>query len=154
MSPPSRAQLLQTTHLFIEAFNEFTPESVVRHRSASCIHRLLPATLHAPPRSNAEYAALVGALGPVMDGFTLRFVDGQGLAEPVIDEAARRAVMYLKSHARTPLGVYENEYVWVLGLSEDGRSVDQVFEFADSKYTEEWLPKLMKAVEESKAATA
>ncbi|KAI2616919.1 hypothetical protein GGS26DRAFT_577651 [Hypomontagnella submonticulosa] len=146
MSPPSREQLLQTTRLFLDAFNEFTPEGVVRHRSPTCTHRLLPATLNSPTQSNADYANLVASLQPIMPVFRLRLVDG---VEPAVDEASRKVTLHLKSHSQTPVGLYENEYVWVLTLSQDGKSVDDVLEFADSLYTAEWLPKIKKAAEEA-----
>lgn len=81
-----------------------------------------------------------------MPVFRLRLVDG---VEPAVDEASRKVTLHLKSHSQTPVGLYENEYVWVLTLSQDGKSVDDVLEFADSLYTAEWLPKIKKAAEEA-----
>ncbi|KAI1382481.1 hypothetical protein F4677DRAFT_401998 [Hypoxylon crocopeplum] len=142
---PLREQLSQTSKLFLEAFNEFTPESVVRYRSPSCMHHLLPATMKTPPQTNADYANFVAVLQPIMPGFRLRLADGQ---EPVIDEVTRKVVLYLKSHSDTTVGLYENEYVWVLTMSQDGKNIDDVMEFADSLYTTEWLPKIKKAAED------
>ncbi|KAI8963432.1 hypothetical protein F5Y11DRAFT_145668 [Daldinia sp. FL1419] len=146
MSPPSREQLLHTTKLFVEAFNEFTPESVVRYRSPACTHRLVPATLKSPPQTNAEYAGLISALTAVMSTFRLELVDG---VEPVVDQVTRKVVLHLKSRSDTAIGLYENEYVWILTLSEDGKLVDDILEFADSLYTSDHLPKLRKAVEDA-----
>ncbi|KAI1474295.1 hypothetical protein F4774DRAFT_401250 [Daldinia eschscholtzii] len=146
MSSPLREQLLQTTKLFIEAFNEFTPESVVRYRSPGCKHKIVPDTLKSAPQSNDEYAALIAAMGTVMPEFKLRFVDG---GEPVVDEVNRKVVLHLKSRSETAVGLYENEYVWILTLSEDGKLIDDIVEFADSLYTNEQLPKLRKAIEEA-----
>ncbi|OTA52270.1 hypothetical protein K449DRAFT_391481 [Hypoxylon sp. EC38] len=148
MSPPSRDQLLKTANLFLEAFNEFTPESVVRHRSPACLHRLLPDTLRSPPQTNADHASFIGALRPIMPVFKLQIVEG---TEPIVDDVSRKVVLHLKSHSSTVVGLYENEYVWTLTLSQDGTSVDDVAEFADSLYTTEWLPKLKKAAEEAAA---
>ncbi|KAI1803064.1 hypothetical protein F4811DRAFT_526467 [Daldinia bambusicola] len=144
-STPSREQLSQTARLFVESINEFTPESVVRYRSPTCKQRIVPDTLKSAPQSNAEYAALIAALNPVMPAFHLRIVDG---GEPVVDEVARKAVVHLKSRSETTVGLYENEYVWILTMSEDGKLVDDVLEFVDSLYTNEQLPKLRKAMEE------
>ncbi|KAF3059433.1 putative dihydroxyacetone synthase protein [Daldinia childiae] len=146
MSSPSRGQLLGTVKLFIEAFNEFTPESVVRYRSPTCMHRLVPATLNSPPQSNTEYAGLIAALTTVMPTFHLRIVDG---GEPVVDEVTRKVVLHLKSRSDTAVGLYENEYIWILTLSKDGKLVDDILEFADSLYTSDQLPKLKKAVEDA-----
>ncbi|KAI1136523.1 hypothetical protein F5Y05DRAFT_391568 [Hypoxylon sp. FL0543] len=148
MSSPSREQLLKTANLFIEAFNEFTPESVVRYRSPTCLHHLLPDTLKSPARTNDEYAKFIAAVQPVAQGFKLRIVEG---TEPVVDEVSRKVVFHLKSHSNTTEGLYQNEYVWTLTISQDGTSVDDVVEFADSLYTHQWLPKLIKAAEEAAA---
>ncbi|KAI0837004.1 hypothetical protein F5Y06DRAFT_272797 [Hypoxylon sp. FL0890] len=148
MSSPSREQLLKTANLFLEDFNEFTPESVLRHRSPTCLHRLLPATLKSPPQTNADYGNLIASLQPIMPAFKLRIVEG---TEPVVDEVSRKVVLHLRSHANTTVGLYENEYVWTLTLSQDGASVDDVVEFADSLYTSDWLPKLNNAAKEAAA---
>ncbi|KAI1397105.1 hypothetical protein F4819DRAFT_473174 [Hypoxylon fuscum] len=142
MSPPSRDQLLQTTKLFLEAFNEFTAESVVRYRSPSCIQHILPTTLKIPQQTNAEYASFVDTLKTFMPGFKIQLVDGE---EPVVDDVARKVVLHLKSRSETKAGLYQNEYMWILTLSQDGKSVDDVLEFADSLYTSEWLPKFQNA---------
>ncbi|KAI4858917.1 hypothetical protein F4820DRAFT_193904 [Hypoxylon rubiginosum] len=147
---PSREQLLETTNLFIEGLNEFTPESVVRVRSPACTHRLLPATLKAAaPQTNAEYAGLVGQLGAVMPAFQLRIAEG---SNPLVDEVARKVTLHTKSRSETTLGLYENEYIWILTMSEDGKTIDDVLEFADSLYTSGWLPKLGKAAAEAAEA--
>ncbi|KAI1469287.1 uncharacterized protein F4812DRAFT_324679 [Daldinia caldariorum] len=145
MSPPSREQLLQTAKLFIEAFNEFTPESVIRYCSPTCRHRIAPDTLKSAPQSNAEYAELIATMNTVMPAIHLRIVDE---GEPIVDEVTRKAVLHLKSRSETAVDLYENEYVWILTMSEDGKSVDDVLEFVDSLYTSEEVPKLRKAIEE------
>ncbi|RYP76893.1 hypothetical protein DL771_001446 [Monosporascus sp. 5C6A] len=140
-----RDELLSIAQAFLTAFNKFTPESVVAYRSTSCKHRLLPATLQAPPRSNAEYAAFVKQLQVVMPSFHLRLSEDQ---DPVVDEATRTVVMHLKSHSETDIGLYENEYIWILKFNGNGTAIDEVIEFADSQYTTEWIPKFQKAVED------
>ncbi len=144
-----REQLLSTAEAFLASFNEFTPESVVARRSASCRHHLLPTSLGAPPRGNAEYAAFVRALRAAMPWFAMRLWEGRA---PVVDEAGRTVVMHLRSRAETDVGVYENEYVWTLRLGDDGTEIEEIVEFADSQYTAEWIPKLLKAVEDKKNA--
>ena len=139
-----RAQILETAHSFITSFNEFTPESVVRHRSPTCLHRLRPGSLDAPPRTNAEYSAWVVNLQTVMRGFKLHLIDGY---EPMVDDSSRQVVLYLRSTCDTDLGQYENEYIWILKLNEGGTAIDDIVEFADSAYTLEWIRKLQEAVQ-------
>ncbi|KAI1376829.1 hypothetical protein F4677DRAFT_418151 [Hypoxylon crocopeplum] len=142
MQHPSRDQLLQTAKSFLESFNDFTPESVVRYSSPTCTYRILPAILKSPPQTNAELVCFIKELKAIAPAFELRLIDGE---VPVIDVVTRKVVMHLKSRSETTVGLYENEYIWVLTLSEDGKSVDDLLEFVDSLYTQEWLPKLRKA---------
>ncbi len=72
--------------------------------------------------------------------------------EPMIDEVNRKIIMHLKSHSETDVGVYENEYVWIISTSEDGTEIVDVVEFADSQYTTEWGAKLQQAVKEKETA--
>ncbi|KAI1758927.1 hypothetical protein GGR53DRAFT_191947 [Hypoxylon sp. FL1150] len=143
---PLREQLLQTAEVFLEGFNEFTPESVVRQRSPTCTHRISPATLQLPPTSNAGYGDFVGLLRHAMPAFQMRLAEGQ---EPIIDEAARKVTLYTKSRAETKAGFYENEYFWVLTMNEDGTLIEDVLEFPDSLHTSEWMPKLRDAALEA-----
>ncbi|RYP06943.1 hypothetical protein DL765_009309 [Monosporascus sp. GIB2] len=141
-----RDKLLSMAQAFLTSFNKFTPESVVAYRSTSCKHHLLPATLRAPPRSNAEYAAFVKQLQAVMPSFHLRLSEDE---DPVVDEVTRTVVMHLKSHSETDVGLYENEYIWILKFNRTGTAIDKVIEFADSQYTAEWIPKFQKAIEDN-----
>ncbi|KAI1385517.1 uncharacterized protein F4822DRAFT_346057 [Hypoxylon trugodes] len=149
MSPLTREQLLKATDVFLEAFNEFTPESVVRHRSPSCLHRECPATLKTPPQTNTDWVNFVNLMRPIVRTFHIGLVEGE---EPLIDDVSRKVAMHLKSRAETTAGLYENEYIWIFTVSEDGSCIDDILEFADSLYTSEWIPKLVKVAEEAAAA--
>jgi hypothetical protein len=138
-------QMLQTTRLFLRAFNEFTPESVIAYRSPTCVHRLRPGSLNSPPRTNAEYSAWAQNLMSVMQGFKLHLQDGH---EPIVEEASRKVVLYLRSTCETKLGEYMNEYIWILTLDGNGTAIDEIIEFADSAYTLEWIEKLQKAAQQ------
>lgn len=144
---PLRDQMLQTARLFISSFNEFTVDSVVAHRSPTCLHRLRPGTLNSPPKTNAEYSEWVRNLMAVMRGFKLHLQDGH---EPAIDEVSRKVTLPLRSTCETDLGEYQNEYIWILTLNEEGTAIDDIIEFADSAYTLEWIQKLQAAAQQKK----
>ncbi|KAI1086553.1 hypothetical protein F5B19DRAFT_478856 [Rostrohypoxylon terebratum] len=143
---PSREQLLKVTNLTLEALNDVTPESLVRYLSPTARWLLKPDTLGIPPRSKAEQSKFIGTLQPIMPAFRIFPVQGQ---EPIIDVVARKATIYLKSHCETKAGLYQNEYVWIFTFNEDGTEIDEVIEFVDSLYLNEWLPKLKQAAEEA-----
>ncbi|KAL6831451.1 hypothetical protein J3E69DRAFT_354320 [Trichoderma sp. SZMC 28015] len=139
-----RSRMMELAISFLNAFNEFTTESVVRYRSENCMHRLLPKSLDAPPRTNSEYSAWVGNLKNVMSGFKLSFMDGY---EPIIDDKSRHITLHVKSTCETVLGEYQNEYVWIMKVDETGQEIVDIMEFADSAYTIEWIQKLQNAIE-------
>ncbi|ORY61752.1 uncharacterized protein BCR38DRAFT_476410 [Pseudomassariella vexata] len=138
-----REQLLKTTALFLTSFNKFTPESVVAHRSPKCIHRVVPSTIKAPPRNNAEIAGLTEQLKSVMSSFRVEMVSK---FEPIVDVAGRKVVLHLRSSSETIVGAYDNEYMWSLTMNETGTEIDEVLEFADSYCTFQWAAKLKDAV--------
>ena len=60
----------------------------------------------------------------------------------VVDEEAKKVVMHASSTATTDLGDYNNEYILVLHMTEDGTKVHRFEEFVDSKYSTEFLSRL------------
>lgn len=78
---------------------------------------------------------------PVIRDFRLKIVDTTPL---VVDVEARRVMMHLTSTAETDVGPYNNEYIFLISISEDGEKVDEIVEFLDSLYTAEFVGKLAK----------
>ncbi|KAI1459798.1 hypothetical protein F4805DRAFT_420303 [Annulohypoxylon moriforme] len=142
---PSREQLLKITNLFLDSFNEFTPQSVVKYRSSNCRWRILPERLEQPPQNNTEYANMIGSLQDLTPSFRVYIVEG---FEPAVDVVTRQVTLHVKSHSDTKVGLYQNEYVWVITFNEEGTEIVDVLEFVDSLYMNEWFPKLIKASEE------
>ena len=135
-----RKQLLESAYLFLENHDKFTPESVIADRTSSCTHTLLPSSIPVGPRNNSEYSAFIADMKQVMHNFKLHIVPG---TEPVVDEVTRRVTLQLTSHSETNIGLYANEYIWILKFSEDGKQIEKIVEFADSAYTLNMLPKLL-----------
>ncbi|KAL1854510.1 hypothetical protein VTK73DRAFT_8732 [Phialemonium thermophilum] len=150
------AKLSQMAIAFIDAFNEETAESSVRYRGPSCLHRLLPASMGVPPRTNAEYAAWIQNMYTVIRGFRLRLVGTAGPSDTnskaglIVDEKARTVGLHLASSAETDVGDYANEYFWMLRFNEDVTVIEEVIEFVDSAYTVGFLAKLEEATAKKK----
>ncbi|KAI1779060.1 hypothetical protein F4818DRAFT_403232 [Hypoxylon cercidicola] len=146
MSPPSREQILKTAKIFLQGFNDFTPEAVTRVSSPSCTYRMGPACLNQPVKNNDEIHTFVKALQTITPTFELGLVEGE---EIMVDVEARKVAMHLKSKSPTVAGLYQNEYIFIVTMNEDGTMVDDVLEFTDSLHTSEMLPKMAKAAEEA-----
>ena len=132
----SRATLLSTAQTVIQAYNTWTPTSVLAFRAPHCEHQFLPNSLKQPCLNNAQYAAYFVPLMPHFRSFTVTVHD------TVVDEVARKVVMRASSTAETDVGPYANEYMIVLRMTEDGRLVERFDEFNDSAFIVEFLPRL------------
>lgn len=131
----SRARLLQTASAFITSYNTWSVDRIVSIRSPSCVHYTLPGTLNVPPRTNVEYATFLVPMLPIFRGVEFSIISEK---ETVVDVAARKVVLHCRNRADTDAGKYENEYVFILTMSEDGMLLDEIVEFIDAAYTMEF----------------
>ncbi|KAL9022809.1 MAG: hypothetical protein Q9185_000072 [Variospora sp. 1 TL-2023] len=132
----SRSDLLQTAQNLVSAYNSLDIEAIMGVRSADCVNTILPASLGFQAMNNEEYAAFFSRNLHLLKDFHLAVHD------TLVDEAARKVSMHLTSSATTGIGDYSNEYMVTLHMTEDGRKTDRFDEFADSKYSAEFLSKL------------
>ncbi|KAL6854515.1 hypothetical protein J3F83DRAFT_718826 [Trichoderma novae-zelandiae] len=137
--PASRSQLIATANAFVSANNKWTIPDVLSIRSPSCMHRFLPGTK--PPRNNEEFGEFLKGVIPVLRNFRLHVVESTPL---VVDVEARKVMMHLTSTAETDVGPYENEYFFVLTMSEEGDKVDEIVEFFDTLYATGFMGRLSK----------
>lgn len=136
----SRAALLSTAQTVVEGFNTWTLESIMSFRAPNCIHYILPSSLKRPPLNNEQYTAYFGSIMPAFKGFHVTVHD------TIVDEAARKVFMHASSTATTVLGPYSNEYSLILHMTEDGRKVEKFYEYVNSAYTVDYMPRLREAI--------
>ncbi|KAI4093998.1 MAG: hypothetical protein LQ344_002443 [Seirophora lacunosa] len=105
-------------------------------RAADCMNFIHPASLGVQPMNNEQYAAFFTPNIPMFKDFHLTAHD------TIIDEVARKATMHLTSTATSVMGDYNNQYMVTIHMTEDGGKVDRFDEFADSKFSAEFFPKL------------
>ncbi|KFA68130.1 hypothetical protein S40285_10017 [Stachybotrys chlorohalonatus IBT 40285] len=137
---PLRDQLLKVAHGYIDGFNQNTPEGVIAYRAPNCVHRIVPTSANIPARSNEEYQNFISSGFQIIKNFKLRISEGH---EPVIDEVARKIVLFISSSADSPIGPYTNEYVFELKTNEDGTLIEQITEFIDTAPTVGFTQKMM-----------
>lgn len=56
----------RTAQAFINGYNEWTVEGLMRARSDDCIHAMLPASLNRPERTNKDYEQFFQPLSKLM----------------------------------------------------------------------------------------
>lgn len=111
-------------------------DEVISIRSPRCVQNTLPSSLQASPMNNEGFAAFYVSVSEDFTNFQAWLAPG---AEPIVDEVSRKAVPHLKSQANGANGVYRNECIFVLSMSEDGTLLDEVVEFTDSAYVQSYF---------------
>ena len=74
----------------------------------------------------------------LLSDYSFQVVDDK---ETVVDIEMRKVVIHVKSSANSTVGKYENEYLWTLTMSEDGKMIENIVEFTDSAYAIEFFRK-------------
>lgn len=129
---PSRAQLIETATALVRAFETCEVEDVLAKRSAKSTQHLLPESLGRPALDLDGFRQHIQRIKQLIpNGFRVTFNK-----EPIVDEAARKVVVFAKTSAETISGPYHNEYVFIIHLNEEGTLADKVEEYLDS-----WLVK-------------
>ena len=57
---------------FVDGFNAFTTEAILKPRADHCLHFSLPASLNRPPISNQHFTGMIETLAEVMKDFKVR----------------------------------------------------------------------------------
>jgi hypothetical protein len=136
-----RATLKKTATDYIDCCNKFTVDAVLSLRTDTCKHTHLPSSLGVPTYNKAEYGAFYGQFAGMMNGGSVRISDDK---EMVVDVESRKVVMHTRIKTNTPVGVYENEYMWILTMTEDGKMIEDIVEFCDSAKAVELMKKVQR----------
>jgi len=97
-----------------------------------------PASLGIPPYTKEDYGPFFGPFMALLSDCSFQVVDDK---ETVVDVEMRKVVIHVKSSANSTVGKYENEYLWTLTMSEDGKMIENIVEFTDSAYAIEFFRK-------------
>lgn len=130
-----RERLLSTSAAFLRAMNSWDLASILAIRSDDCIQYTLPQSVGTAPMTNNGFAAFFKGIQGNFGSFQASLVQNE---EPIIDERARKVVLHVKSYATSEKGPYENEYIFILQMTEDAEHVAQIIEFLDSAYLVEF----------------
>ena len=116
-------------------------------RAPNCVQYILPASLGRPSLNNEEYAAYFVPLMPAFRGWHITVHD------TIHDEPARKVAMHCSSKGETDIGPYNNEYMIVLHMTDDGRKVEKILEYVDSSYSKDYMLRLREHLTKKAKAT-
>ncbi|CAJ2509137.1 Uu.00g141630.m01.CDS01 [Anthostomella pinea] len=134
-----RDQLIHTTKFFQQAHidKKVTGEnSITSLTTPDFIARTFPSSLKAPVQNQAEYVHFTEWSFTLFD----RYHATEG--DMVVDEAKRMVVSYMDADAEGPAGMYNNEHVQKIKLTDDGKQVKGFDLFMDGQAMMEWMGKL------------
>ncbi|KAF2788561.1 hypothetical protein K505DRAFT_378830 [Melanomma pulvis-pyrius CBS 109.77] len=132
---PSRQR--QTADAIATAFNTMDIATIISLRSPTCLRQILPASLAYPPQTNAQYEAQLQAMSSIFSAFKITVDD-------VIEDVEQRKIaMFVRAEGQTPIGVYNNQYVWRMEFDEAGEKVDMWTEFVDVGMVRDFYPRLV-----------
>jgi ketosteroid isomerase-like protein len=67
--------------------------------------------------------------------------------DSIVYTETRKVVLFMHTVATADVGEYDNEYIMTVTLTEDGRLVQDQYDFIDSQVQTQWLEKMKLFVE-------
>ncbi|KIW82245.1 hypothetical protein AYO20_06978 [Fonsecaea nubica] len=131
-----REQLLATAKRYLDAHNQRDFPTIAACCTPSCTHRGGPSSVKGPTRNNDEYVAFN------VEVFKMMHTYHAEMTEAIVDETTRKVALFLHAKATADAGEYDNEYIITLTMSEDGKLVDDQYDFIDSHTMMQWIAKL------------
>ncbi|KAJ9626752.1 hypothetical protein H2204_009897 [Knufia peltigerae] len=150
MPPPTRAQLLATVDRFFDAYKVFTMDAILAVRSPTCIHHTGPKSHGDMHLNNTQFVEFMGPMLGVFRNFKLFVADEK---ETMVDVEKRKVFLHLQCHAETDAGPYENDYHWILTMNETGDLIDDIIEWVDSAYLNDFIARQESSKKQSAEAT-
>ncbi|KAF2476719.1 uncharacterized protein BDR25DRAFT_278026 [Lindgomyces ingoldianus] len=132
---PSRQR--QTADALVCAFNNMDNDAILSLRAPDCMRQILPLSLNFPAQSNAKYLANLSSMKSLFTSFQIRVDD------VIEDLVQRKIVMFVTALGQTPVGEYNNEYVWKMKFDEAGEKIVEWSEFVDVGMVKDFYPRLV-----------
>jgi hypothetical protein len=106
-------------------------------RTPNAVHSILPLSLGVPLQmNNTETVAALAGLLPGLHDYTAQIRDDIPI---FIDERQQLVTMHVLGAGQTDIGDYKNEYIWILKTTEDGKLIEESWEFVDSDLVVKYL---------------
>nr|QSQ85906.1 hypothetical protein [Preussia typharum] len=134
-----RAQLLKTANAYLDAHTNRDAKALGAIYSSSSTHETYPKPVQPifPHVSNEDYLAGVADLFKMWHSF-----ECHQFSEPIVDEEARKVVLFVEGRGVADVGTYVNEYVVVLKMNKEGTLVENRLQFFDSQGLLAWVAKM------------
>ncbi|KAF2027685.1 hypothetical protein EK21DRAFT_114621 [Setomelanomma holmii] len=134
-----RATLSATADAYLNAHRARDANALAAVYSSNAKHSNYPAPVTPifPSVSNAAYLEGVKDLFAMWKSF-----ECDEFAPRVIDDEARKVILFVEGRGESEAGTYRNEYVVVLGCDADGKLIEDRLQFFDSAGLLAWVGKM------------
>ncbi|KAJ9613030.1 hypothetical protein H2200_002971 [Cladophialophora chaetospira] len=140
---PTREQLLETAKRYVDAHNSRNVEAIRACCSPSSTHRGGPSSVNGPDRTRDEYVAFNADVFKMLHSYHAELTDA------IVDPETRKVAMFLHAKATADAGEYENEYIITVTMTEDGKLVQDQYDFIDSHTMLQWIQKVGQFAQET-----
>lgn len=135
---PIRERLVATAFEYIREYNNFDPNTLLTIRTPTCvIHGIAPSYRFS--QNNEEYAEHLKSSRGIFKSVNARIVDKGNI---IVDESTRKVALNLAIKCETTVGLYENEFICILLMNEEGSLVDASLQFMDTLCFQRFQEKL------------
>ena len=125
----TRERLLETTFTFVSTFGSFDIEQILNIRTPTCLYHQSCPSFNKNVVTNEETRANFPQFIATFKRFDFSILEPD---HTLIDEAARRVMIRAKASADSIVGAYENEYIFILKMTDDCRLIEEIYEFYDT----------------------
>lgn len=149
----------QTADAIVAAFNTMDIDTIISLRTSDCKRVFLPTSLGYNPQSNDAYRANLMGMKSIFTSFHVTVNDViEGTSTTPSPEGVaverKKIVLFVSARGSTPVGEYNNEYVWKMAFDESGETVNEWTEYVDVGMTRDFYPLLKgEMIRRAKAAT-
>lgn len=125
----TRERLLETTFKFVSTFGSFDIEQILNIRTPTCLYHQSCPSFNKNVVTNEETRANFPQFIATFKRFDFSILEPD---HTLVDEAARRVMIRAKASADTIVGAYENEYIFILKMTDDCSLIEEIYEFYDT----------------------
>ncbi|CEL11263.1 ausJ [Aspergillus calidoustus] len=125
----TRHRLLATASRFVTTLESLDVDAMLAVRSPTCLHHMCLPSFRNYSITNDQTREAFPQWKATITKYQFGILDD---SQTLVDEQARKVMIRAKTAAETTVGDYNNEYVFILRMTEDCDTVDEIWEFYDS----------------------
>jgi ketosteroid isomerase-like protein len=129
-------QALSSVPKHLAAHNDRDLDAIKALCSPKSTHRGGPPSVQRPVRNADEYITFVGQAFKLLHTYHAEVIDA------IVYTETRKVVLFMHTVATADVGEYDNEYIMTVTLTEDGKLVQDQYDFIDSQVQTQWLEKM------------